>query len=264
MDEHRAMQLPLLGEMTLPSNNAETVYVVFLLLFCFSGVNEAEESTATPYSKFAKKSTAPQVSSRIGMLVIYTPAALLSLYMRWQGLSGRAELVNILLFVHFGKRVAEVLFVHVYSGSMDVGKAMSVIVSAYTFNTYMSHRFAGQLAHPNPGLVLPGLALFVVGQGINGYHHMLLASLRRGVPADKATEYKIPRGGLFEGTTCPHFFGEVLAWFGIALLNQHVGTWLLAGGMLSYLAGRSYGTTRWYKAKIDGYPRRKHMVPCVW
>lgn len=276
------LALPWLGALTLPATTSECAYVGFRALFLLSGLQEARASTATPYSKFAhgKSVTTVSVSSRFGMFVIYAPAAALSLYLRnaaspTEPLSDRAILVNGLIFLHFAKRVGEVLFVHVYSGSMDLGKATAIISTAYIVDTFMTNQFVGQLSVPNPNLVVPGVAMFVLGQGVNAYHHYLLSRLRTGAVAEGegetkggaegSSKYKTPRGGLFESTTCPHFAGEVVAWFGIALLSQHVGTWLLAAGMTSYLAGRAYSTTQWYRTKLEDYPPgRAHMFPGLW
>ena len=95
---------------------------------------------------------------------------------------------------------------------------------------------------------------------MNFYHHYLLAALRKGKTLKK---YMQPRGGLFDSTCCPHFFGEVIAWVGIALISQHATVWLVAGGMTSYLLGRSKSTTRFYCQQVPSYKPSYHMIPYV-
>merc|ERR1719198_1489170 len=112
-------------------------------------------------------------------------------------------------------------------------------------------------------MLLAGIALNAVGQLGNLYHHWLLATLR---PKNGATEgsskYVIPVRGMFRFVTAPHYFFELVAWFGIACVTQHLNSFLAAGNMLSYLAGRSVATTRWYNAKFENYPsERKHLIP---
>ena len=54
-----------------------------------------------------------------------------------------------------------------------------------------------------------------VGQLGNLWHHWLLARMR----SAGGTGYAIPRGGLFDLVTMPHYFFELLAWFGIAAVG---------------------------------------------
>merc|ERR1712070_821433 len=124
-----------------------------------------------------------------------------------------------------------------------------------------------------------GILLFVVGQIGNLYHHWLLATMRRpaaaaSTSADRAAggsapaqekAYVIPRGGLFELVTMPHYFFEILAWIGIALSTQQLNAFLAAAGMASYLSGRAVATSRWYQSKFgnDWPVQRRHLVPFI-
>ena len=69
-------------------------------------------------------------------------------------------------------------------------------------------------------LLIPGIALFVVGELGNLYVHLILRSLRR--PGTK--ERQIPRGLGFGWVTCPNYFFEILAWVGMALVTQSWAT----------------------------------------
>ncbi|XP_062187996.1 uncharacterized protein LOC133891297 [Phragmites australis] len=206
--------------------------------------------------------------SRGGMLVAYAPAlvaALASFAVPGAVDGTRAQLLSAALAVHFLKRVLEVLLVHRYSGSMPLSTALT-ISSCYLFNSvamiYVQHLSRG-LPDPPVDLRYPGVLVFAIGVGGNFYHHYLLSRLRAvGGGNDKG--YKIPRGGLFELVTCPHYLFEILAFFGFAMISQTVFALSVAFGTAAYLAGRSCATRRWYASKFDEFPARiKALVPYV-
>jgi steroid 5-alpha reductase family enzyme len=146
---------------------------------------------------------------------------------------------------------------------------MATISGSYAFNCYMANRFTAGI--PADGFddssKNVGLLLFLAGQGINCYHHWLLAQLRTKKPdsdAKKQQRYVTPVGGLFAWVSAPHFLGELVAWYGLATLSQHAELWFLSGFMTSYLTGRAYATTQYYKEKIEDYPKeRGHIWPFI-
>jgi protein-S-isoprenylcysteine O-methyltransferase Ste14 len=78
------------------------------------------------------------------------------------------------------------------------------------------------------------------------------------------TAYKIPDGALYRYVSCPNYLGEIVEWFGWALL-----TWSLAG--LSFavwtaanLAPRALAHHRWYRERFTDYPAgRRALIPFV-
>ncbi|TVU41494.1 hypothetical protein EJB05_15020 [Eragrostis curvula] len=210
------------------------------------------------------------LSSRDGMLVAYAPALLaaaVSFAVPGVVDGARAELLSAVLAVHFLKRVLEVLFVHRYSGNMPLATAVT-ISSSYLIGTvnmiYAQHLSCG-LPDPAIDLLYPGVAVFAVGIAGNFYHHYLLSRLRAGADGGGGDKgYKIPRGGLFELVTCPHYLFEILGFFGFAMISQTMYSVAWASGTAMYLAGRSLATRRWYASKFDEFPERiKALVPYI-
>merc|ERR1719498_208134 len=74
------------------------------------------------YSKFAQGiENAGSIPSKLGMFVIYFPACLIGIY--WflsHSHTSRGHLCAMLMIIHFGKRSAETLFLHQYSGNMPL------------------------------------------------------------------------------------------------------------------------------------------------
>lgn len=240
-------------------------------LMLAQGAGEAQGQNAG-YSKFADKTAKFKVPSRVGMTWIYTPGLLTSAWFLHNAVekNGRETLTAALLTAHFGKRVLECLFLHRYSGTVN-GDAFIPISFFYGLMAALVAYQQKQVSGYGKGeawLLKLGLVLNVVGQVGNFYHHWLLASLRsRKTQVDSAalvvkSPYVIPTGGFFSLLTCPHYFFEIIAWFGIASVTGQLNAFLVAGDMASYLAGRSMSTTRWYKEKFPDYPsNRRHLIP---
>jgi steroid 5-alpha reductase family enzyme len=103
--------------------------------------------------------------------------------------------------------------------------------------------------------------LFIAGMGINIKSDNMLFDLR----VNGATDYKIPRGGLFQWISCPNYLGEILEWWGWAL-----ATWSLAGLTFAVwgvanLVPRARANHLWYKENFIEYPKeRKALIPKIW
>lgn len=216
---------------------------------------QSKAAAETPYSKFAAESNL-SVPSRVGMLVIYLPATLTAAWMS----QSDAPLVTNLLLLHFVKRVIETLTVHRYSGTLPLPVGVGI-------GSYYALVVAGisSVATPVPGpeFMALGVTMFILGELGNLYHHILLAQLRKAQAGEKSS-YVIPTGGLFDSVTTPHYFFELMAWFGMALAAQQINALLVACTMSSYLGGRAVATSKWYQDRFDDWPaERKHIVPFV-
>lgn len=177
-----------------PSSIAGLSITALQCLNLLSAANEV--SSPTPYSKFGPQtSSATALPSRSAMLLIYAPAAVTSaaFFGVAPATNGREALVAAMLFAHFGKRVLEVLFVHVYSGAAD-GRISAFIGTFYALVAALICKMqatvpASLYAAPAATTVLPAaLALFVVGQAGNLYHHRLLAKLRTNSKSTLSTQ----------------------------------------------------------------------------
>lgn len=118
-----------------------------------------------------------------------------------------------------------------------------------------------------------GLAAFTVGELGNLFHHYLLSTLRKSdFTKDKESDekfdvksnYLLPKGGLFDFVTMPHYFFELIAWLGIAFVSQDLNVFLVFASMFTYLLTRARATKIWYLKNVDNYPtERKVLVPLL-
>ncbi|KAI3993810.1 hypothetical protein MKX01_002823 [Papaver californicum] len=234
-----------------PSIFITTMSVISFVSLANSGLSEFK-GKHLQYSKFwnaadkavGQKETT-KLSSRTGMLLLYTPAFLAGAISFWlcPNHDFRFLLVNSAVTLHFFKRVFEVLFVHKYSGGMRLDSAI-VISLSYTLSAismiYNQHLMRG-IPDPQIDLKLLGGMVFLVGIGI-----------------------KIPTGGLFGLVICPHYLFEILIFVGISFMSQTLYPFAFTAGTACYLTGRSYVTRKWYLSKFPNFPKHiKALVPFV-
>ncbi|XP_040991611.1 3-oxo-5-alpha-steroid 4-dehydrogenase 2-like [Juglans microcarpa x Juglans regia] len=205
------------------------------------------------------------LSSRTGMLFLYTPTFLVGLasFVLFPLQDLRILLLVSAITLHFFKRVLEVLFVHKYSGRMVLDSV--IVISSGYFVSFASMIYAQHLtqgsSEPPVDLKYPGILLFLVGISGNFYHHFLLSKLRR-EEGDK--EYRIPKGGLFNLVICPHYLFEIIDLLGISFISQTLYAFCLTLGSVFYLIARSYATGRWYLSKFEDFPEDvKALIPYV-
>ena len=264
---------------------AASISMTQILLTLSSYSTQQSPSQATSYSKFAynRKLNIP-VNSKLGMLMIYSPAFIWlltkssNMNIDIASLQQRESILTLCLVGHFGKRIFETLFIHKYSGNSD-GLADFFIGFYYLIMSWIIIyflKFNENNILLSPKMLLGGISCYIIGEIGNFYHHFLLAQLRKsnhekitsssssssseGLELKKV--YKIPTGGLFPYISTPHYLFELIAWFGIALISQHMNAFLVFTMMSSYLGGRSKATSEWYRSNIPNYPRdRKNIVP---
>ncbi|XP_065870430.1 uncharacterized protein [Euphorbia lathyris] len=231
------------------------------------GFAEVKGKHLLKYSKFWKGNTKQmKLSSRNGMLLAYTPAFLAGFasFFLFFDEGVRFFLLRSALTIHFFKRIFEVVFVHKYSGGMDVDSAVTIglcyLIATGTM-IYSQHLTQVEgYGQPHIDLSYLGTVLFLIGISGNLYHHFLLSKLR----SKEDKQYKVPKGGLFELIICPHYMFEIIEFWGVAFISQTLYSIAFPVGSTLYLIGRSYATRRWYLSKFEDFPPNlKAIIPFV-
>ncbi|KAL7335900.1 hypothetical protein PS15p_201312 [Mucor circinelloides] len=224
---------------------------------------EFSPSTRLSYSKFnatsSEKSSEIYISSFNGMLLIYSPSLSAStLFLVWSFDDYRMLMISATIFVHYLKRVLEVVVVHCYSGQSKLKDTILISASYFSFTSFIYH-MSLNVPQSNSMLALLGAVMFVLGEFTNFYHHLILRDLRK----NGSKEYKIPSGGLFDYVWCPHYLGEIVAFVAIVLVTQHILVLIVQLGSAGYLATRAYNTKKWYSDKFDEIPSRACLIPYI-
>lgn len=261
------LELQSLGNIAMPSSMAGFGLTALQSAVIASSYSK-ESADPTLYSKFAAAKTGEfddPISSRNGMLRIYVPSVVVAaVYML---AVTNAKPVVPLLFLHFLKRVLEVLGLHEYSGTMP-GSQANFIGTYYALITLLISVVGLPAGQTDPGLQNVGYGLFALGTLGNLYHHWLLARLRSKPEkkADSSKKYVPPSGGLFSSVAAPHYLFEVIGWIGIGLVAQQLNAILVALSMASYLSGRAKSTNDFYIETFNEseWPRwRKAILPGI-
>ena len=143
------------------------------------------------------------------------------------------------------------------------GKKMplAIVLSAFFFNIVNGSINGYFLSNINLNsvsiLLIIGFLLFVTGLYVNISSDNKLINLRK-----IKKGYFVPKGGLFKYISCPNFFGEILEWFGFALMTFNIGSLSFFIWTCCNLIPRALAHHTWYKNKFNEYPKeRKAILP---
>jgi len=224
-----------------------------------------------PYGRHTKSGWGPMIDSRLGWLIMESPASLMMFLYFIIGTKTTTVTLAALLIVwqiHYVHRS----FVYPFQIRSNTKMPVSIMFSAVFFNivnTYIQGRWLFSLspdsAYSSEWIYDPrfiaGILIFVIGFYINKKSDFILRHLRK--PDESG--YKIPRGWLYEYISCPNYFGEMLEWLGWA-----IATWSFAGlfffiWTVANLAPRAVSNHAWYREKFPDYPaKRKALLPLLY
>jgi len=121
--------------------------------------------------------------------------------------------------------------------------------------SHAEHLTSDWAADPRFGL---GLALMILGAGVNIHSDTVLRSLRQ--PGE--TGYRVPYGGCYRWVSSPNYLGEMTEWIGLALASWTLAGLAFAVFTIANLFPRALAHHRWYRAQFEDYPvDRKAILP---
>ena len=148
---------------------------------------------------------------------------------------------------------------------------LAIVASAVGFNAVnagLNGYYLGTLASYSTSWLwdlrfIAGAVAFLLGAALNIWADEKLIGLRAG---GNSAAYAIPRGGLFEAVSCPNHLGEIVEWFGFALLCWSLPALSFAIWTAANLIPRSLSHQAWYRKTLCRLPPRpggRHSVPVV-
>jgi len=106
-----------------------------------------------------------------------------------------------------------------------------------------------------------GTAIFLLGNIIQWHSHYVLSLLTK----KGRGRYIIPKEGLFKYVSCPHYFGEIVIYLGLALMHGPLRVWYPFVWVVVNLTLAAMLTHTWYVSHFKTYPvQRKMLIPFVY
>ena len=213
-----------------------------------------------PYGRHTSKKWGISIYNKLGWIIMELPALLVcpAIYFYFKIDFDISIIFICLWIIHYFNRTIIFPF-----RIKTKGKKMplAIVLSAFFFNIVNGLINGYFLSNINLNSVsmflITGFLLFVLGLYINISSDNKLINLRK-----IKKGYFIPKGGLFEHISCPNFFGEILEWFGFALMTFNIGSLSFFIWTCCNLIPRALAHHKWYKNKFNEYPKeRKAILP---
>lgn len=221
-----------------------------------------------PYGRHTKTTWGPLIDNKLGWFIMEFFLIVVLFYFILTGINEQS-IVNIiitgLITIHYLDR--SIIFpIRIQTK----GKKMPLLIMIFALGFNLSNGFLFGYYLGNfkvytlnwlttPQFII-GTLIFITGAVINKYADTILINLRK----PNETGYKIPYGGLFKYVSCPNLFGEIVQWFGFAVL-----TWSLPGlaffvWTFANLVPRAISHHKWYLSHFENYPKeRKAVIPFI-
>ena len=242
-----------------------------LICIIWAGIGVATffllQFVTAPYGRHTVKGWGPEISNRIGWILMELPSFVIILYFYLvSNQSNYATLLSLLWLGHYLNRT----FIFPFR-IRTKGKKMPLVIvlSAVLFNLFNAGLNGYFLAYfetytnadfLNWSFIL-GLILFVFGHISNHISDTILINLRK----PNETGYKIPTGFLFKYISCPNLFSEFIQWAGFALIAWNLPATTFLIWTAANLFPRAIKHHQWYLSHFKNYPKnRKAVIPWLW
>lgn len=221
-----------------------------------------------PYGRHQRAGWGPQIPTRLGWVLMESPASLFFLYFYFNGMNAFSVVPLILLLMwqaHYMHRS----FIYPFLIKVKAGATtpLAIILPGALFcgvNGYLNGSYVSHYAdHLTAGWLLDirfwiGFLLFCYGYYLNKSSDSILRNLR----GNSDTGYKIPYGGGFELVSMPNYLGEILTWVGFAIASWSLPGLAFVVFTLANLVPRAVTNHKWYLEKFPDYPKnRKAIIP---
>ena len=222
-----------------------------------------------PYGRHSSTRWGPMMDNRLGWVIMEIVSPMMLLYFFLNGPNEKTTPMWFLIGLWALHYLNRSLIYPLRTRTTGKQIPAAIVLSAVFFNVvngWSNGYFLGTLTKPLPGEWFQslnfrlGLALFLLGAVINLWSDEQLLRLR--APGENV--YKIPAGGLFRYLSCPNHFGEIIEWFGFALMAWNLPALGFAIWTAANLIPRAISHHRWYRQHFPEYPtERKAVIPFV-
>ena len=224
---------------------------------------------SAPYGRHSMSSWGPSMPSRLGWILMESPAVYLMLFFLifFSNSLGIIELTFTLIWmVHYihrsfiwpirakleGKRIT--LLVVLLAAIFNIVNVYIQGSWIFIFGSYEAEWFW------SPFFII-GLSIFLIGLYINIKSDNILIKLRE----KYGSGYHIPKGFLFNKISSPNYFGEILEWLGWFIMTLSPAGLVFFIWTMANLIPRAKSNHEWSLENIENYPKdRKKVIPFIY
>lgn len=242
--------------------------IIFIWIIFAIGIFFLLRRITAPYGRYSNTNWGPLVDNHLGWLLMELPALIVMGYCLYKNITLQSIAISVmagLFCLHYFNRT----FIFPFRLHTKGKKIPLLIVSSGIFfnlaNTLLlGYYFTHFSNYDNTWLTderfILGLILFFTGLLINWKADDILIHLRK----PDETDYKIPRGWLFEFVSCPNMLGELIEWGGFAMLCWNLPALAFFIWSAANLIPRALAHHKWYKTRFVEYPNnRKAIIPFI-
>lgn len=203
----------------------------------------------------------------------------LTLYVLSNSAIFRALVLSSVLLFHLARRSLECFFLHIFSprpisfhnlllmwayyATVPFVLLIDLFVQAVD-GTMHPGRYSYDIA--NIVIMSVGVELFLLGSVLQFYAHRTLAAGRNPSNVKSTYDYFVPKGGLFDYVSCPHYLAELIIYIAFTLIAGFTqGSLLVLLFDALTMGSQALKTHAWYRATFTSRQLgdRKALIPFV-
>jgi hypothetical protein len=223
--------------------------------------------TKAPYGRHNRKGWGAQISNKLGWIIMESVSFLVMAgFYFWTRLNC-SDYVFFLMILWLGHYFYRSFIYPLLTRTSDKKIPLFIVSSAILFNIINSGLNGYFLTIVDPYIHYWNTPEFYIGGLLFGLGFLLhLRSDRKliGLRSSKESGYSIPFGGAFKYISCPNHFGEIIQWFGFAIMAWNIAALSFALWTVFNLVPRAIHHHKWYQSNFDNYPKeRKAIIPFI-
>jgi protein-S-isoprenylcysteine O-methyltransferase Ste14 len=220
------------------------------------------------YGQHISKKWGPTIKDKVGWVIMENPTLILYALFYIIG-DYQTKFLTLLFsglwFMHYGYRTF--IFPSLIRGRRQM--PVTIILFGMIFNSanaYLQGRWINKLSggYESSWLLTPmfivGITIFFTGFFMHIHSDHIIRNLRK--PGE--TDFKIPYGGMFQFISCPSYLGEIIEWYGWAIMTWSLPGLVFAIWTTANLGPRARSNHHWYQETFKDYPKnRKALIPFI-
>ena len=220
------------------------------------------------YGQHISKKWGPAINDKVGWVIMEIPTVILYFIFYIIG-DYQTKFMTLLFsglwFMHYGYRTF--VFPSLIRGKREM--PVTIILFGMIFNSanaYLQGRWINNFSGGyktnwllNPKFII-GITIFFTGFFMHIHSDHIIRNLRK--PGE--TDFKIPHGGMFRFISCPSYLGEIIEWYGWAIMTWSLPGLVFAIWTTANLGPRARSNHKWYLKTFKDYPKnRKALIPFI-